>query len=60
MQKKKRNLLTAKAADAHEFILGLPDGYKPSSEGIRYVYQEDNGKESPLHVFIIKSSYRFI
>ncbi|PCN44849.1 hypothetical protein B9C88_09175 [Brevibacillus laterosporus] len=38
----------AKAAYAHEFILGLPDGYKTFIGGDTYVYQEDNGKESPL------------
>ncbi|MBM7106783.1 hypothetical protein SAM19_00133 [Brevibacillus laterosporus] len=32
---------------------------KPSLEGIRYVYQEDNGKESPLHVLYYQKLLSF-
>ncbi|CCF15465.1 ABC-type multidrug transport system, ATPase component [Brevibacillus laterosporus GI-9] len=32
---------------------------KPSLEGIRYVYQEDNGKESPLYVLYYQKLLSF-
>ncbi|AIG27347.1 ATP-binding cassette domain-containing protein [Brevibacillus laterosporus] len=51
----------AKAAYAHEFILGLPDGYKTFIGGDKVRLSGGQRQRIAIETcFIIKSSYRFI